>query len=203
MLSLEETPERIRPVCRLTLSTRLLPAGLYGFFWAEAEEEGLQAGRSIWAEVQGPDGPIGAEQAEQLLHQMVLHGRPWADFDAPPTDAALAMMNELEARIAARCLAQKVKSADVNESRVAARLASLRASTEAKRAAQQRRIDQHVATATTASCLRARQTGQIEADAQQRERELERGRVVSVRYIPQGFGFLRVVAEGAAELGGA
>jgi SNF2 family DNA or RNA helicase len=193
---LAENPDRIQPVCRVTLSTDLVPVNDYAFFWAEVNEEGLQAGRSIWAEVAQHDGTgrIPSELAEQLLYEMIVAGEGWAEFEPPDGARAIELIRTFEGWISERCLRRRAIAQEQNDGRVNARLASLKASTDAKLAIVRGQLEQHR--------LRGNQRilpavegklRKIEADFEQRQRQLEDGRKVSLSYAARGFGYVRVV----------
>src|SRR5687768_10890695 len=82
----DDHPERISPVASVQVTTSVAPEHDYFFLWAEVVEHGLQAGRSIWAECLSVDGETRLEpdQAEQLLHHVVVGGKKWDGFEAPP-----------------------------------------------------------------------------------------------------------------------
>src|SRR5690606_32033458 len=102
---LAETPDRIQPVCRLTLRTNIVPENDYAFYWAEVNEEGLQAGRSIWVEAAQHDGTgrIAPDTAEQLVYEMIIGGEAWPDFEPPPAASAQRMLQTFEGWIGERC----------------------------------------------------------------------------------------------------
>jgi hypothetical protein len=194
---LGETPDRIQPVCRLSLRTNLVPENDYAFFWAEVNEEGLQAGRSIWAEVAEHDstGRLPADTAERLLYEMIVAGEAWPEFDPPPGADAEKTMQTFEEWIRERCMQRRNQAQEQNETRVSARLSSLKASTNAKLAIVRGQLEQHRLKGNQRIIPAVEgKIRKIEADFEHRERQLQDGRKVSVTYTAGGFGYVRVVS---------
>jgi hypothetical protein len=180
----------------VTLRTSLVPEADYSFYWAEVAEEGLQAGRSIWAEIALHDGTgrLPAETAEQLLYEMIVSGGPWADFEAPASNRAAELVRTFEVWISERCTQRRTIAQEQNDTRVNARMASLKASTEAKLRIVRGQLEQHrmrgnqrILPAVEGKLRR------IEADHEQRQRELDESKRVSLSYSAGGFGFIRIV----------
>lgn len=196
---LGETPERIQPVCRVSLHTDLVPENDYAFFWGEVNEEGLQAGRSIWAEMSQHDATerLAPDVAERLLYEMIVGGDAWPEFDAPTGADAEKMTQIFEEWIRERCLLRRNQAQEQNETRVSARLSSLKASTEAKLAIVRGQLEQHRLKGNQRIIPAVEgKLRKIEADFEQRERQLQGGRKVSVTYTAGGFGYVRVLNKG-------
>jgi hypothetical protein len=194
---LKDRPDRIQPVCRLTLRTTTVPENDYAFYWAEVIEEGLQAGRSIWAEVAQHDGSgrLHRDVAERLVYELIVSGEAWPDFDSPPAGPAIGVMNMFESWIGGRCSERRSVAQEQNDARVNARLASLRASTEAKLRIVRDQLEQHRSRGNLRIIPAVEgRLRKIEADSAERQRQLESGRSVTVTYTAGGFGYVRVVA---------
>lgn len=193
----QQHTDRIPPVSRVELETDTVPAGVYAFTVAEVKEEGLQAGRSIWVEGQEVSGdlPLDPDVAEQLLHEMVTRGVHWTDFVPPPGDLALTVLNGLEEKISERVIGRRAQANRQNEARVAARLASLRASYEAKRRIREQQLQtQKDRDNQRAIPLFEAQLRRLEAEFEERSRRLEQDRSVTVSYEVSGFGLVHISA---------
>ena len=193
---LGENPDRIQPVCRVSLVTDLIPENDYAFYWAEVDEEGLQAGRSIWAEVSQHDatGRLPPDTAERLLYEMVIDGQGWPDFEAPAGEEASTMLRTFEEWVGERCVQRRAEAQEQNESRVSAKLSSLKASTDAKLRIVRGQLEQHKFNGNTRIIPAVEgKLRKIEADFDQRERHLLSSRKVSVTYTAGGFGYVRVL----------
>lgn len=194
----EAHADRIHPACAVQVESDAVPEGDYFFLWTRVNETGLQAGTSLWAECVSVNGELHPEpeQTEQLLHHMIVRGEPFDPFEPPSPEEVAALYDACEDAIYERITARKVEAKKVNEGRVEARLASLQASYEVRRAETQRRLE----TAQLSGNQRAIQLFEAqlrtkESTHRHKREELESKRQVAVSAEnPEGAGFVRVIA---------
>ena len=193
-----DNPDRIPPASRLKLHTDMVVPGVYCFGLADVTEEGLQAGRSVWAEVYSIDREqtLPADKAEQLVHEMVTKGQDWEGFEGPPGPEAIAILDLLQEHIGQRLIDRKRDATRQNGARVDARLASLEASYRAKRRIREQQLAIQVERQNRRVIpLFEAQLARLDAEYEGRRRKLERGREVTVEHEMTAFGFVHIVPE--------
>lgn len=194
--SYEHGSEQTHSVAAVEVCCNQFPEGDYFFTWATVNEEGLRGGYSLWAEAVTVDrsARLGEEQAEELLHDVVVSGHRWLDFEAPDRDFTRALFEHCQNAIAARVKDRLLRAQSQSEGVVASRLASLEASYHARRAERQRILD------TNRERGRVQGTRLAEArlrvlddEYKQRREEIDRSRTVNIGFSVEGAGYVRVL----------
>lgn len=190
----------IHPVTAVQISSDAVPPGEYMFGWAAVTETGLRAGLSLWAEAMevGTDVSVDGEAAEMLLHHMVVRGQRWEDFEAPPAEFTADLFDRLRDHIARRHAAYRAEAKRRNQAMVEQRLASLEASFRVKLGERQRRLDENIRRENEKVIpLFRRQIEKLEAEHEERTRQIEQQRDLSVSWDIEGAGYVRVVEQGS------
>lgn len=194
----DDDPKLVHPVTAVLVNSAAVPPGEYLFIWASIEETGIRAGRSLWAVAVSADGRYVADSdaAEMLLHHMVLRGHRWEDFEAPPEDFTRKLFEQAQAVLMERHSAYRQEVRKRNEARVEQRLASLQSSYRAKRAERERRLlESRIRNRERAIPLFEAQLRKLDAEFEERCRQLRASRDVSVSWTIEGAGYVRVVEE--------
>lgn len=190
-------PDRIHAASAVQVVSDAVPPGDYFFLWARVHETGLEKGASLWAESLSIDGAVhpDPEQTELLLHHMIIRGQPFDDFCAPPAEFIMALYEGCEGAIYTRVAVRRVEATNRNVARVEARLASLQASYEYRRAEIQRRLDTARASGSQQAVAFEGQLRKCEATYLQKRAGIDGVREISVTpEDPDGAGFVRVLA---------
>jgi hypothetical protein len=194
----DQAPDRTPPLSRAIVRSQGFTAGEYFFAWAEIIEEGLQGGRSVWAEaVRLDDGQrLSPDEAETLIYHAVVKGGPWENFPDPEPTAILELLTSCEDQMRDRVATRRAEALRQNSARVDARVASLEASHRAKLREREARLQYHQERANERVIpLFEAQIRKLEADYEERRRKLEAGRRVAVSYTLSGAGLLSVINE--------
>lgn len=194
----DDDPKLVHPVTAVSVNSAAVPPGDYLFIWAAVEETGIRAGRSLWAVAVSASGQLvpDADAAETLLHHMVLRGRRWEDFESPPADFTRKLFEQAQAVLIGRHSAYRQGIRKRNAARVEQRLASLQSSYRAKRAERERRLNESRSrNRERAIPLFEAQLRKLDAEFEERCRQVEASRDVSVSWSIEGAGYVRVVEE--------
>lgn len=191
-----ERPTLVHPVTAVQVRSSTVSPGEYLFLWACIEESGVRAGRSLWAVLvdattgESPD----AEQSEALLHEMILNGARWDDFEAPPNEFTSKLLDTGVSTLLDRFQAYRQRARRRNDSLVEQRLASLEATYRTKREARERRLHEtRVRGHDRAVGLFEAQLRKLEADFEEAVRKVEQQREIAVSWSIEGGGYVRVV----------
>jgi len=194
----DEKPTLVHPVTAVTVGSATVPTGEYLFLWASVEETGIRAGRTLWAVLveAGGNGVPDAETSETLLHEMILRGERWDDFEAPPAEFTEQLLTKGIEAIVARHQAYRVSIRRRNNGLVEQRLASLDATYRTKKEERERRLfENRVRGNDRAVTLFEAQLRKLESDFDEATRRVEAQREVSVSWNIEGGGYVRVVPE--------
>lgn len=197
----DEEPTLVHPVTAVEVVSTAVPPGNYHYLWASIEETGVRGGRSLWGVVVSCDGEFiaDADAGEVLLHHMVLSGRRWLDFEAPPNEVTASLLNRAKEILLDRHASYRRDVKRRNEALVSQRLASLESSYRVKRAERQGRLDENRLRGNERAVkLFEAQLRKLETDFDERCRQIEEQKTVSVSWAIEGGGYVRVVAEAAA-----
>ena len=189
--------ERIPPVAAVQVETSTVPESDYFFVWASINEKGLQEGRSLWVEAVSADGSnrLDPDDAAALLHQMVLFGEPWKDFQAPNGEYSVQLLERCLESVVARVLERKAEALKQNRAPGLTQDRVVEIFTDAKRREKQRLLDSHqLHNRLNAIKLVEAQLRKLEADLEHKLGELEKGKVVTVSFKEEGAGYVSVHA---------
>ncbi len=193
----DDEPSLVHPVTAVSVASNAVPPGEYFFLWASIEETGVRKGRSLWAVVVPANGgePIESETSEMLLHQMVLSGGRWEDFESPPRDFTARLLEKATSCLMERQATYRQEVRKRNATRVDQRLNSLESSYRAKRVERERRLDEsRIRGHQRAVPLFEAQLRKLDSEFEERCRQMEQSRAVSVSSAVEGAGYVRVVA---------
>lgn len=192
-------PEQVHPVTavRVRMGDPAVPPGWYLFVWVSVEERGAREGRSLWgvAVPVEPDGrALTDDDAEVLLHRMLLEGIPWEGFTPPPADLTAALHRKADDLLMERYVRHRKDRIERNDLLVDRRVESVTATFEAKAASLRGRIERAEALGRTkiASLFQAqlrKKEGQFEENIKRQESQ----RSVSVDLQLEGAGYVHVV----------
>jgi len=194
----DDDPKLVHPVTAVEVASDAVPPGEYLFICVAVEETGMRAGRSLWAVVVSADGQLlpDPDAAEMLLHHMVLDGRRWEDFEAPPADLTQKLFERSQTALIERHSTYRQEIRKRNAARVEQRLASLQSSYRAKRAERERRLNEsRIRGRERAVPLFEAQLRKLDAEFEERCRQVQGSRDVSVSWAVEGAGYVRVVGE--------
>lgn len=192
----DENPTLVHPVTAVQVPSDVVSKGEYLFLWASVEETGMRAGRSMWAVLLSADGQKvpGGEQAEELLHHMVLSGGRWEEFEAPPAEFTHELLERALGILAERHVEYRRDVVRRNTNLIEQRLASLEASYRIKRAERERRLEENRLRGNVKVVpLFEAQLRKLESDFDESCRRIEERRKVSVSWTVEGGGYVRVV----------
>lgn len=193
----DENPSLVHPVTAVQVQSDVVPPGEYLFLWASIEETGVRRGRLLWAIVVPADGgdPVDPEAAETLLHQMVLAGERWREFEAPPKEFTAELLVRAKSSLMERQATYRREVRNRNATRVDQRLSSLESSYRVKRSERERRLEEsRLRRRERAVPLFEAQLRKLDAEYEERCRQLEESRSISVSSTVEGAGYVRVVA---------
>ncbi len=194
----DDDPKLVHPVTAVEVTSGVVPPGEYLFVCVAIEETGIRAGRSLWAVVVSADGDFVADPdaGEMLLHHMVLHGRRWDGFDAPPADFSRKLFEQAQRVLIERHSTYRKEIRKRNAARVEQRLASLQSSYRATRLERTRRLQESRIRGKEPAVLRFEaQLRKLDAEFEERCRQVQASRDVSVSWVVEGAGYVRVVGE--------
>lgn len=194
----DDEPTLVHPVTAVSVNSDAVVPGEYLFVWAAIEETGIRSGRSLWAVAVSTDDESvpDADAGEMLLHHMVLRGRRWDDFDAPPADFTRKLFKRAEEVLAERFMAYRRELKKRNAARVEQRIASLESSYRAKRAERERRLQESRNRGRERAVpLFEAQLRKLDGEFEERRRQLEASKVASANWAIEGAGYVRVVGE--------
>ena len=189
-------PTKLHPVTSLMVCSDLVAEGVYMFLWASVEESGARPGRSLWSAIinAADDTCVGPETAECLMHEMLLAGERWDDFDCPPPEITKHLWDLAHDVIAGRHREYRVAAERQSAIVVEQRLASLEASYRVKRSERERRrLENEVRGNRRAVGLFEAQLRKLDAEHGENCRRLEERRKCSVNWTIEGGGYVRVV----------
>lgn len=192
----DDNPSLVHPVTAVQVQSAAVAPGEYLFLWASIEETGIRRGRSLWAVVVPADGGdlVDPESAEMLLHQMVLAGECWRDFEAPPPEFTAELLQRAKANLMERQTTYRREVRNRNATRVDQRLSSFESSYKVKRRERERRLEEsRLRKRERAVPLFEAQVRKLEAEYEERCRQLEESRSISVSSAVEGAGYVRVV----------
>ncbi|MBK9117980.1 MAG: hypothetical protein IPM18_00005 [Phycisphaerales bacterium] len=158
----------------------------------------MRKGRSLWAVTVSADGELvpDADASETLLHHMVLRGDRWEEFDAPPAEMSRGVFDRAESVLVQRHSSYRQEVKKRNATRVQQRLSSLEASYRAIRAERERRLfESRNRGRERAIPLFEAQLKKLDSDFEERCRQVETSKDVSVSWTVEGAGYVRVVEE--------
>lgn len=191
-----ERPTLVHPVTAVQVRSASVSPGEYLFLWASVEESGVRAGRSLWAVLvdastgESPD----AEPSEALLHEMILNGSRWDDFESPPEEFTARLLESGISRLLERYQTYRQGVRRRNNALVEQRLASLDATYRTKRGERERRLQENrIRGNDRAVVLFESQLRKLEADCEEATRKVEKQREVAVSWSIEGGGYVRVV----------
>ena len=193
----DDNPSLVHPVTTVQVRSTAVDPGEYLFLWASIEETGVRRGRSLWAVVVPADGgnPVDPEAAETLLHQMVLAGERWREFEAPPQEFTAELLRRAKASLMERQATYRREVRNRNATRADQRLSSLESSYRIKRGERERRLkESRLRRRERAVPLFEAQIRKLDAEYEERCRKLEESRSISVSSSIEGAGYVRVVA---------
>lgn len=194
----DDDPKLVHPVTAVEVASGAVPPGEYLFVCVAIEETGIRAGRSLWAVIVSADGDLvpDPDAAEMLLHHMVLCGRRWDDFAAPPPCFTQKLFEQAQRVLIERHSAYRQEIRKRNAARVEQRLASLQSSYRAKRRERERRLQEsRIRGRERAVPLFEAQLRKLDAEFEERCRQVQASRDVSVSWSVEGAGYVRVVGE--------
>jgi superfamily II DNA or RNA helicase len=194
----DDDPTLVHPVTAVQVASNAVPAAVYFFLWASVEETGMRKGRSLWAVTVSADGESvsDADASEALLHHMVLRGDRWEDFDAPPEEMSRGLFDRAQTILVQRYSNYRQEVKKRNAARVQQRLGSLEASYRAIRAERERRLlESRIRGRERAIPLFEAQLRKLESDFEERCRQVEASKDVSVSWTVEGAGYVLVVEE--------
>lgn len=127
---------------------------------------------------------------------MVLRGRRWDDFDAPPADFTRKLFKRAEEVLAERFMAYRRELQKRNAARVEQRIASLESSYRSKRAERERRLQESRNRGRERAVpLFEAQLRKLDGEFDERRRQLEKSKDASANWEIEGAGYVRVVGE--------
>ena len=194
----DEKPTLVHPVTAIAVPSSTVLPGEYLFLWASVEESGIRAGRALWAILveAGGNKVSDPESSEALLHEMILKGFRWDDFEAPPGGFTERLLEQGITALVARHQAYRVSIRRRNNNLVEQRLASLEATYRTKKEERERRLfENRVRGNDRAVALFEAQLRKLEADFEEATRRVEAQRDVAVSWSIEGGGYVRVVPE--------
>jgi superfamily II DNA or RNA helicase len=195
----DEHHEEVHPVTavRVNAVDPAVPPGWYLFLWASVEEQGAREGRSLWG-VAVPfeaDGKhLEGDDAEILLHRMLLDSRAWEDFEPPPREDSERLYRHAEDLITNRQVRHRAERKARNDLLIDRRIESVRAAFEVRAASIDARIRkaESQGKAKGLALFRAQRRKQ-EGVFEETLKRLESQRKVKVEGVIEGAGYVHVV----------
>lgn len=195
----DDKPTLVHPVTAIAVPSSAVSPGEYLFLWASVEESGMRAGRTLWAVlVEAGSGIVpDPEASEALLHEMIIKGARWDDFEAPPSNFTERLLEAGIEALVARHQRYRSSIRRRNDNLVEQRLASLEATYRTKKEERERRLFEIRLRNNKAQviALFEAQLRKLEADFAESTRRVELQREVAVSWSIEGGGYVRVVPE--------
>ncbi|MCX5688660.1 MAG: helicase-related protein, partial [Planctomycetota bacterium] len=192
----DENPTRVHPVTAVQLRSSVVPAGVYLFLWVRVEESGIKGGHSLWAIAVSAQSAnaVDPDVAEAMLHQMVISGECWREFETPPNAITEALLARAVESLVERYQTYRDDRKKHNASLVHRRLSSLEASYRIKLADREQRLEStRQGGKERGVALFEAQLNKLRSDYEERCRQVKLAIEVSVEWAIEGGGYVNVV----------